>query len=321
MTTALLGVVLFSLGANAALKTATLSNVLLPTDQYGAPLITGEASVMAHGGEFWFYFNDWGSCPGVDCCAAEAGCASCCFDSPPEPLRPCQNPYGLNHTVQSYRTSDFVTWENMGVALSLTHRPSGVEFRPCVVYNERTRLFIMWYEDRASGLSGYSIATSHTPQGPFTTTHTNVGMPGAGKIGDYSIFVDDDGAAYHVRTRFDIVRLDENYTAAAKYVASLPTSPKRSEAPTMFKRHGTYYITVGTDCCACTGGSNVYVYSAPAPEGPWVYHGDVGSNPTPFDPHSPHNYVTKAQGSAVFQVRLPSGVLSLPWPLPAWDVC
>ena len=119
MTTALLGVVLFSLGANAALKTATLSNVLLPTDQYGAPLITGEASVMAHGGEFWFYFNDWGSCPGVDCCAAEAGCASCCFDSPPEPLRPCQNPYGLNHTVQSYRTSDFVTWENMGVALSL----------------------------------------------------------------------------------------------------------------------------------------------------------------------------------------------------------
>jgi hypothetical protein len=28
----------------------------------------------------------------------------------------------------------------------------------------------------------------------------------------------------------------------------------------------------------------------------------VGSNPTPFDPHSPDNFVTKAQGSAVIQV-------------------
>lgn len=169
------------------------------------------------------------------------------------------------------------------------------------MYNERTGLFVMWYEDRADGLSGYSIATSATPQGPFTTVRTNVGMPGTGKIGDYSIFVDDDGAAYHVRTRFDIVLLDQNYTGPAKHVASF-SPPEPSEAPTMFKRRGTYYVTVGTNCCACTGGSNVYVYSAPAPEGPWVCHGDVGSNPTPFDPHSPHNYVTNAQGSAVFQV-------------------
>ena len=30
--------------------------------------------------------------------------------------------------------------------------------------------------------------------------------------------------------------------------------------------------------------------------------GDIGSNPTPFDPHSPNNYVTKAQGSAIVPI-------------------
>ena len=70
----------------------------------------------------------------------------------------------------------------------------------------------------------------------------------------------------------------------------------------MFKQNGTYYITAGTGCCACIGGSSIYVLTAPSPAGPWTYRGDVGSNPKPFDPHSPDNYVTKAQGSAVLQV-------------------
>lgn len=68
---------------------------------------------------------------------------------------------------------------------------------------------------------------------------------------------------------------------------------------------GTYYVLAGTGCCACIGGSTIYVQSAPSLAGPWTYQGDVGSNPTPFDPHSPHNYVTKAQASAV--VSIPSG--------------
>ena len=32
---------------------AVLSNVALPVDQYGAPLITGEASAMVHNGSYW----------------------------------------------------------------------------------------------------------------------------------------------------------------------------------------------------------------------------------------------------------------------------
>ena len=35
---------------------------------------------------------------------------------------------------------------------------------------------------------------------------------------------------------------------------------------------------------------------------PWTFVGDVGSTSQPFDPHSPHNYVTNAQASAVVRV-------------------
>ena len=59
----------------------------------------------------------------------------------------------------------------------------------------------------------------------------------------------------------------------------------------------------GSGCCACLGGSTVYVLSAPSPAGPYTFQGDIGSVPGhTFDPHSPHNFVTKAQGSAVIHV-------------------
>ena len=48
--------------------TATLSNVELPRDQFGNKILTGEANVMEHNGSWFFYFNNWGTCPGVDCC-------------------------------------------------------------------------------------------------------------------------------------------------------------------------------------------------------------------------------------------------------------
>ena len=164
-------------------RTVTLSNLARPVDQNGEQILTGEASVVEWRGQYYFYFNNWGACPGVDCCGSAAGCASCCFDDYAHYLPGCSNntngsnPYGLFHTVQVYRTN-FSAWENLGVALPLSSRKPGIEFRPCVVYNENTRQFVMWYEDRGAEEIGYAIATSPTPQGPFKTTHINVTMPG-----------------------------------------------------------------------------------------------------------------------------------------------
>ena len=43
--------------------------------------------------------------------------------------------------------------------------------------------------------------------GPFKTVKTNVKMPGAGRIADMDLFMDDDGVAYQVRTSFTVVQV------------------------------------------------------------------------------------------------------------------
>ena len=63
-----------------------------------------------------------------------------------------------------------------------------------------------------------------------------------------------------------------------RFIASFST-PKSSEGPTMFKRGGKYYVTAGTGCCACIGGSSIYVLRADTVDGPYVFLGDVGSIP------------------------------------------
>jgi beta-xylosidase len=179
-----------------------------------------------------------------------------------------------------------------------------IEFRPCVIFNNYTQQFVMWYESRSAhdGSSQYNVAVSPTPQGPFQTTVMDVKMDGSGRIGDYYIFVDDDefNTAYHVRTGFVVQGLSRNYTASSSVFATFAT-PKPSEAPIMFKRDGLYYIITGTGCCACRGGSTVYVVVSEAPLGPYEYLGEFGSNQThAFDPHSPYNYVTRSQPTSTF---------------------
>ena len=109
-----------------------------------------------------------GARPGVNCCDSPAGCATCCFDKPPHPYLPgCgdltngSDPYGSYHTVQAYYTADFTTFTNLGMALELAVRKPGTEFRPHVVCNPKTKKFLMWFEDRGSGLTGCKRCTLH----------------------------------------------------------------------------------------------------------------------------------------------------------------
>jgi hypothetical protein len=77
-----LALTLVSAACHCALaKTVSLSNVELPLDTQGNPLTTGELTVLAHGGAWYAFFNDWGGCPGVNCCPS-GSCAGCCFNPP-----------------------------------------------------------------------------------------------------------------------------------------------------------------------------------------------------------------------------------------------
>ena len=106
----------------------------------------------------------------------------------------------------------------------------------------------------------YTVATSSSPAGPFNDVRPRVTTPGFGRHGDFSLFVDNDGAAYHVRTGLEIVRLDGSYTAPLELVASIKAPGV--EAPIMFKRQLAYYVVAGSDCCACTGGASLLVWGA-----------------------------------------------------------
>ena len=151
---------------------------------------------------------------------------------------------------------------------------------------------------------------AHAPPSPTTHPHA---PPPAG-VGDYDVFVDDDDArtAYHVRTGLSIAKLAPDYRSATGEVYNLPNGGV--EGPAMFKRDGVYYLLVGVGCCACIGGSDIIVYTAPAALGPYTAQGDVGRNVSQaFDAHSPLNYATHAQGSKVFTVPAADGSLQYVW--------
>ena len=310
---AILQSVLLSAAALCARAAQTiLSNTALPLDSSGALMQTGESCVLAEGdGSYVLYANVWGGCPGVDCCPSSGGCASCCFAGPNDPCV-----YTSNHTVVAYRTRDFAAWAPLGAVQTPADRRTGTEFRPQVVYSPARREYVLWYEDRwASGGSnpGYAVATAPTAAGPFTTLSNSTVLPGKGRVGDYDLFVDPDtGKAYHVRTGVTIVELSADYTAPASPPAVYELPDGSVEGPAMFKRAGVYYLLFGVGCCACRGGSNVLVYTAPAPLGPYTFRGDVGSNKTSghvFDKASPWNYVTRSQQTKVFTVPASDGSL------------
>lgn len=80
-----------------------LNNTHLPVDTDGQLLVTGEVDVLWHDDTYYLYMNNWGGCPGVDCCSSAAGCASCCFN-PPSKRYPDGCVYATNHTVMVSNT-------------------------------------------------------------------------------------------------------------------------------------------------------------------------------------------------------------------------
>lgn len=95
---------------------------------------------------------------------------------------------------------------------------------------------------------------------------------------DMTIFIDDDGKAYHIYSSEEnltlhIAELTDDYTAhTGRYVRLFPGG--HNEAPVLFKRDGTYWMI----CSGCTGWApnEARMFSASDIMGPWTQH------PTPF---------------------------------------
>ncbi len=116
---------------------------------------------------------------------------------------------------------------------------------------------------------------------------------------DMTIFVDDNGKAYHIYSSeenltLQIAELTDDYLGhSGKYIRIFPGG--HNEAPAIFRKDGTYWmITSG-----CTGWdpNEARMFSAPNIWGPWKQHPNpcVG-NDAKLTFHSQSTYVQKVEG-------------------------
>ena len=192
--------------------------------------------------------------------------------------------FRLDHNISIWTSPTLASgsWTFQAYAFPWIERPAGTLFRPDVVYNQKTKQYVLWWNWVASNgtYMGYAAATSASPAGPFVlkTAQTNLTRNNATfHAGDGHIFVDPkDQKAYFIYGANYYMGLEE---LTSDYLASTGKSVMFSEyfieSPFMFVRQNVYYALFGHCCCFCFQGSGVIVHTAPTPMGPWKTQGDV----------------------------------------------
>ncbi|MCC9135612.1 glycoside hydrolase family 43 protein [Pontibacter silvestris] len=209
--------------------------------------------------------------------------------------------------VGCYSSKDLNNWKNEGIALQVEEQDTTSDIikgciieRPKVVYNNKTKKFVMWFhlelKDQGYSAARTAVAISDTPVGPYTylksyrpnggqwplnmqeewkhKTVKEADLKGwtdewkkevaeglfirrdfdKGQMArDMTVFVDDDGKAYHVHASEEnltlhISELSDDYLSfTGKWTVVAPAG--HNEAPAICKYKGKYYmITSG-----CTG--------------------------------------------------------------------
>lgn len=188
---------------------------------------------------------------------------------------------GANEFV-CYSSVDLNTWKYEGVLLK--QKPAGVFYRPHVVYNAKTKKYVLWYNWYPQLWSGqFGVATSDAPTGPFIIVNSNVSVKqNALGVGDLGVYVDDDGKAYLSYNtiqnhKVSVELLDESYTASTMEGSDFIA--QHCEAGSMFKRNGIYYLLTDYTCCFCTQGSGAQVFTASSPLGPYSFRQNINRYP------------------------------------------
>ena len=236
--------------------------------------------------------------------------------------------------VSCYSSTNLVDWKNEGLVLravtgdtnSDLHTGKVLE-RPKVIYNERTKKFVMWlHVDSASyAAARCGVAVSDSPTGPFTYRESfrpNAGVwpenvtaadkiPGktnhlardfaVGQMArDMTVFVDDDGKAYQFYSSEEnpvmhVSLLTDDYLRPAGKYARIFVG-RSMEAPTVFKHGGKYYF-IGSGCTAWDPNA---ARSAVAENifGPWTELGNPCTGPDATNTfHAQSTYVLRVAGS------------------------
>lgn len=219
---------------------------------------------------------------------------------------------GGRGAVACYSSTNLGDWKSEGVVLDRAELPrvDGRRTfceRPKVIFNPRTRQFVMWMhlEQGRYRYAHAGIATSTSPTGPFTfvqalrpvqnTNHFFAQNPDpnnekllGGTFRDMNLFVDEDGQAYVFYAAEDnwtlyVTRLNDAFTGPATPAVEGETWSRilvrqHREAPAPFKWQGRYYVITS----GCTGWTPNAADVAVAPDilGPYQLLGNpcTGAN-------------------------------------------
>lgn len=222
--------------------------------------------------------------------------------------------------VHCYASKDLYNWKDEGIALHVSGDPKSditkgcVLERPKVVYNKKTKKFVMWFhlelKDKGYAAARAGVAVADHITGPYTFIESyrpNPGsmpyyasgtpdslkvncehpgnfsdeffcrdLPGGQMARDMTVFVDDDGKAYHIFSSeenytLDIAELNADYTGhTGKFIRVYVGF--QTEAPALFKRKGKYYM-IGSGCTGWAPNAARWFISD-AIMGKWQYKGN-----------------------------------------------
>lgn len=162
--------------------------------------------------------------------------------------------------VSCYSSKDLLNWKFEGIVLPAVKDDQGHDLhtskvleRPKVIYNPKTKKFVMWAHVESADYSKAcaGVAVSDSPTGEFT--YLGSFRPNNAMSRDQTVFVDDDGRAYHFYSSENNATLyiseltDDYQRPSGRYTRNFVKESR--EAPAVFKRNGKYYMLSS----GCTG--------------------------------------------------------------------
>ena len=165
---------------------------------------------------------------------------------------------GADGGVHCYSSSDLYNWKDRGLVLSVDYQDKNSDIsagcileRPKVLFNKQTQKYVMYFKLYPAGTgydTGYvGVAVSDKPVGPFVYSHKFLGAGSMKGSGDFCMFQDEDGSAYHLTVRkpdkaFCIGRLRGDYLYPEGEYKVLSEIPLHTEAPAVIKIDNAYYM-------------------------------------------------------------------------------
>ncbi len=196
--------------------------------------------------------------------------------------------------IHCYASTDLINWHDQGMMLRLD-RPENEDLthecnsdRPKVVYNEKTRHFVMFFKLYLAGMGSnvayVGVATSESPTGPFIYRHKFLGGNSPNGTGDFAMFKDDNGDLFHLAVRkpdkdFVIGKMRSDFLLPEGQYRVCEGITNQTEAPALVKRKEQYYMLASGS--SGWAPNTARSFSAKSLQGPWIFHGNPcrGINP------------------------------------------